>query len=162
MVPLTPKTVAARVLLVMLAGMASAHSTAHAQGPYDSRAQPRADIAAASQQARADNKLVLLDFGANWCLDCVVLSRLFDDPGVRPFLREHFHVVQIDVGNWDRNLDVSRQYGDPIHGGIPAVVVLSPSGNVLASTRDGALADARTATAKEILGYLQRWVALRP
>jgi len=75
------------------------------------------------------------------------LSHLFEDQTVHPFLDANFHVVSIDVGNWDRNLDVSQTYGDPIENGIPAVVILAGSGDVIASTKNGALADARTATA---------------
>jgi len=105
---------------------------------------------------------VLLDFGANWCLDCIILSHLFEDKTVRSYLQDNFHVVQIDVGNWDRNLDVSRKYGSPIDNGIPAVVILAASGDVIASTKNGALADARTATAGEVLGYLKGWVARKP
>src|SRR5207245_9405708 len=36
-------------------------------GPYVSHANARADIQAALVEARADQKLELLDFGANWC-----------------------------------------------------------------------------------------------
>jgi thioredoxin 1 len=152
----SPATVLAVSALILLA------PAARAQGPYNSAADARKDIEAVLSQARADKKLVLLDFGANWCLDCVVLSRLFEDETVRPFLRDNFHVVSIDVGQWDRNLDVSRRYGSPIDSGIPAVVVLAPDGRIIASTKNGALADARTATAKEILDYLKNWVAQKP
>jgi len=41
-------------------------------------------------------------------------------PDGTSFLDDHFHVVNVDVGNWDRNLDVSQRYGSPIDGGIPA------------------------------------------
>jgi len=120
------------------------------------------DIQAALTEAQADGKLVLLDFGANWCLDCIVLSHLFEDKTVRPFLNDNFHVVSIDVGNWDRNLDVSQKYGSPIDNGIPAVVILAAPGDVIASTKNGALADARTATAGDVLAYLKAWVAQKP
>ena len=83
------------------------------QGHYDPTRRPRADINAALSRARTDKKLVLLDFGADWCLDCVVLSALFRDKKVAPYLNEHFHVVQIDIGEWNRNLDVSKEYAIP-------------------------------------------------
>jgi thiol-disulfide isomerase/thioredoxin len=106
--------------------------------------------------------LVLLDFGANWCADCLVLATLFEDPSVKPYLDENFYVVHIDVGYWDKNLDTSQLYGNPIEKGIPAVVILDGDGNTLATTKDGALVNARTATASEILGYLKGWVAKKP
>jgi thiol-disulfide isomerase/thioredoxin len=129
------------------------------QGHYDPKRRPRADINAALAQARTDKKLVLLDFGADWCLDCVVLSALFRDRKVAPYLNEHFHVVQIDIGEWNRNLDVSKEYGDPIKKGIPAVVVLSPLGSTVASTANGALSTARNAKASDVMKLLQSWVA---
>ena len=146
------------VLTLALAG----YTPGRAQGPYDKHADARKEIQTALVQARADDKLVLLDFGANWCLDCIVLSHLFEDKTVRPFLGDNFHVVSIDVGNWDRNLDVSQQYGSPIENGIPAIVILAGSGDVIASMKNGALADARTATPREVLDYLKSWVARKP
>jgi len=153
------KSLALTTLLTLALG---AYTPGRAQGPYDQHADAHKDILTALTEARADGKLVLLDFGANWCLDCIVLSHLFEDKTVHPFLDDNFHVVSIDVGNWDRNLDVSKQYGSPIDNGIPAVVILTGSGDVLASTKSGALADARTATAREVLDYLKGWVAQKP
>ena len=147
------------VLTTVLTLAIAGYTPGRAQGPYDEHANAHKDIDTALLAARADDKLVLLDFGANWCLDCIILSRLFEDKTVRPFLDDNFHVVPIDVGNWNRNLDLSRQYGRPIENGIPALVILTASGDVIASTKNGALADARTATARQVLGYLQGWVA---
>src|SRR5256884_6587611 len=153
------KTLALTALLTLAIG---AYTPLRAQGPYDNRADAHKDIQAALAQAQADGKLVLLDFGANWCLDCIVLSHLYEDQTVHPFLDANFHLVNIDVGNWDRNLDVSQRYGSPIDGGIPALVILAGSGEVVASTKNGALADARTATAREVLDYLKGWAARKP
>ncbi len=130
--------------------------------PYDAAAVPQDDIDAALTSAKTDGKLVLLDFGANWCPDCLVLSQLFDDPLVQPYLQEHFHLVHIDVGYWDKNLDTANKYGNPIEKGIPAVVILTSDEKTIATTKDGSLANARTATAQEILDDLKTWVAKKP
>ena len=127
--------------------------------PYNENAVPTDEIANALALSEQDGKLILLDFGANWCPDCLVLTVLFEDPAVKPFLTENYHVVRIDVGQWDKNLDISQKYGSPIDKGIPAVVVLAPNGEIIASTEDGALANARTATAQEILEFLKAWLA---
>jgi thiol:disulfide interchange protein len=130
--------------------------------PYDEKAIPQNDIDAALRLAKGDGKLVLLDFGANWCADCIVLATLFEDPSVKPYLDENFYVVHIDVGYWDKNLDTSQLYNNPIEKGIPAVVILTGDGQTIATTKDGALANASKATASEILGYLKDWVAKKP
>lgn len=128
---------------------------------YDVDADAKQDIAHALAIAKAEQKLVLIDFGADWCPDCVVLSRIFESKEVKPYLDEHYVVVRVNVGQWDANLDVSSQYGDPIKKGIPAVVVLSPEGRQLATTGDGSLANARSATRQEILNVLTQWVEQR-
>jgi thioredoxin 1 len=140
-------------------GRVAEESGADVEGPYDSTANARQDIDAALRESRSDDKLVLLDFGANWCLDCLVLDRLFKDSTVAGYLGANFRVVHIDVGRFDRNLEISGAYGNPIEGGVPAAVVLSPAGDVVASTKDGALESARSATAAQILRFLQSWVA---
>jgi thiol:disulfide interchange protein len=141
---------------------AAVHAPARGQMLYDPHRDAKADIHAALDSARADHKLVLLDFGADWCLDCVILDRLFADAAVAPYLRDHYHVVRIDVGQFDRNLDISRKYGDVIHGGVPAVVVLSPGGGVLANTREGEVESARRFRAADVRRLLEQWAARAP
>ena len=130
--------------------------------PYNEKADPAQDIAAALKQAKADHKRVLLDFGANWCPDCIVLALHFGNAQVKPFLDQHFVMVQIDVGKWDKNLKISEHYGNPIKLGIPAVVVLDENGKQIASTADGSLASASTSKPQEILAYLKQWAAASP
>lgn len=128
---------------------------------YDSQADAHQDISNALALAKTDEKLVLIDFGADWCPDCVVLSRLLDSDSVKPYLDEHYVVVRVDVGQWDRNLDISKAYDDPIKQGIPAVVVLDPSGAVVTSTGGGELANARSSSEDDILSLLEQWAELQ-
>ena len=125
---------------------------------YDPRADARADIAAALARSKADRLPVLLDFGADWCPDCHVLSAYLDSPEGRAKVGDRAHVVRIDVGNWDRNLDVAKDYGNVVDKGIPAVVVLEPDGSIAGTSADGALANARTMPMIQVLDYLGRWV----
>ena len=141
-----------------------AHAPARAQSQpqtlYDPNANVRAEIQAALAAARQDDKLVLLEFGADWCLDCWILERHYQDAAVQPYLREHYHLVRIDIGRGDRNMDVVRKYGEPIDGGVPAIVVLAPTGQVLATTRDGSMEGARRMTPAMVRRRLEQWAAL--
>jgi thioredoxin 1 len=60
-----------------------------------------------------------------------------------PLVAREFKVVKVNVGRFDRNVDVAQSYGVPLKNGIPAVAVLSPKNEVLYVTREGELADAR-------------------
>ena len=49
-------------------------------------------------RARAQNKLVLIDYYADWCVDCIRMEKTtFANPQVKAVLDEKFITVQIDV-----------------------------------------------------------------
>ena len=56
---------------------------------YDEKADARAQIAAALETARQENKRVLVEFGGNWCGWCYKLYDVFhNDPEVAPLVRD--------------------------------------------------------------------------
>jgi hypothetical protein len=124
---------------------------------YDPARNATADIAAARALASADHREILLDFGADWCPDCVVLHRLFRSPAVQPVLRQHYHLVAIYVGEFDHNLEVAGRYVDLNSSGIPALAVLTAAGQVRATTNDGSFANARGMTTAQVRAFLTRW-----
>jgi thioredoxin 1 len=112
--------------------------------PYDGSADAHAEIRQALATARATNRPVLLIFGANWCEDCRALDAALHSPANAPLIAQDFEVVKIDVGRFDRNLDIATSYGEAIAHGIPSAVIVSPANAILYATRAGELADART------------------
>jgi thioredoxin 1 len=121
---------------------------------YDPNANAAADIAAALTAAKADGRPVLIDFGADWCPDCVALSRMMETPEFQAWLAT-VHVVRVDVGQWNHNMDLSTKYGKAAVAGIPAVVLLSPDGAILGSTGDGRLASAASMSPVAVLQVLK-------
>jgi thiol-disulfide isomerase/thioredoxin len=125
---------------------------------------PTRDIAAALSQARHDHKYVLLDFGADWCIDCHVLEQAFRDPAIAPFLTLHFQVVHIDVGEFFmggdafKNRDVARRYGltNPTDTGVPVLVTLDADGEVVYGTARVPWATARHFSLADVLLDLRK------
>ena len=129
------------LLGVVVALSTAAHA---ADGPYDEHADAKADVQAALAAAAAEQRPVLLVFGANWCPDCRVLDLTMKRPAMAPVVQRAFvRVVKIDVGRYDHNMDLAARYGVPLKKGIPAVAVLSPKGVVSYATQNSELADAR-------------------
>jgi thioredoxin-like negative regulator of GroEL len=134
--------------------------TSHVADPlpgYEPDADAEADIQAALAAARSGHREVLVDFGADWCPDCRVLHKLLEDPQVRPVLDRGYRVVAVDVGEFDRNLDVAGRYVNLKTSGIPALVVLAPDGSVRVATSDGSFANARDMSAAQVRQFLVRW-----
>jgi thioredoxin 1 len=145
--------------ILLLAALATALGAAHATDwPYDEKADASADIHRALGAARTDHKDVLLVFGANWCGDCRALDKAMHGSSQR-LIAGKFHVVKIDVGNFDKNLELAQRYGNPIEKGIPAVVLLSADNHVVYSTRGGELAVARKMGDLGIYDFLSQKVA---
>jgi protein disulfide-isomerase len=130
-----------RLFLLLL--LVFCQGTFAATGPYDEAADAKAEIQAALAQTHPSRLPVIVVFGANWCGDCKELDTAFKSGAAAPLIAKNFRVVKVNVGRFDRNVDLAEAYGIPLKKGIPAVVVLSGDGKALYATLSGELADAR-------------------
>ncbi len=151
---------AAMLLAASLAGGAHAQwanqaaAQEHAK-PYDENADAKKDIAAAQARAKAAKKDVMVIFGANWCGDCIVLHRLLDQPDTHAYVRAHFEIVSVDVGRWDKNLDLAKKLSLNLDKGIPAAAFLAPDGSAIGNTNQGELEPSRNYHSDMILRFLR-------
>jgi thioredoxin 1 len=118
--------------------------------PYNEAANAQVEIQTALKAAHDGNKLALIVFGANWCGDCRVLDSEMHKGDLARLMSDKFVVVKVDVGRFDRNKDITAQYGNPTEKGIPSVVLLNTEGKAIYKTDGGELADARKMGAQEI------------
>lgn len=114
-----------------------------ANGPYDETADAKAELQTSLQEVQTSSKPILVVFGANWCGDCKVLDQAFKSGQSAALIQKNFKVVKVNVGRFDRNVDIAEGYGVPLKKGIPAVAILAPNGKPLYVTQSGELADAR-------------------
>jgi uncharacterized protein YyaL (SSP411 family) len=124
---------------------------------YDPSLDARKEIAAALQEAKKDNKRIILVYGGNWCFDCHVLNYWFHQPGIVETVDQYYHVVHVDIGKYDKNLDLPEKYGSTIKKGVPAISILSPTGKVLFGDTTGEFENARGMDPKAILAFLEKW-----
>ncbi len=127
--------------------------------PYNEAANAKADVEQALVLASTTKRSVLVIFGANWCEDCRALDVSLKNTRNAELVAKEFVVVKVDVGNFDRNLTLAAQYGNPIKSGIPAAVVLSPSNQVLYATRAGELSNARRMSETGVYDFFRSMVS---
>ena len=127
-----------------------------ANGPYNETADAHADIKAALEQASSANTPVVVVFGANWCGDCKMLDAQMTTGQSAPLFAKDFKVVHVNVGRFDKNVDLADSYGVPLKRGIPSIAILSSGGKVLYSTKAGELSDARKMGAQGVYDFLKR------
>ena len=126
--------------------------------PYDESANAEIDLAYAITEANKVNKHVLIEMGANWCPDCRTLGRYFQRADIKAWLDERFIVVAVDVGEWDKNLEIAERYGNPISEGIPSLVVLDSKGVMQFATLAGELASAREISGDDLIEWLNEQI----
>lgn len=99
-------------------------------GLYDEKADAAADIRAAREKARKENKRVLVMWGENNCGFCVFLNDLLKtDPTVSPMVKSEYVWVKADIGKFNKNIDLANYYTTPLleQGfGAPALTVIDP------------------------------------
>lgn len=126
--------------------------------PYDPRRDARHDVDAAIARAKQSGKPVLIDFGANWCINCRVLAGALALPEMRTWVADKFELVQVDIGRFDRNLDVVRRFGVRGLDGVPAIFVVDARTGKLRNKRETSIAsDSVRLQPQEAADWLARW-----
>ncbi len=132
-----------RLKLLSIAVVAVITVTALAQKP--ATADKLLDQAKA--QAKAEQKSILLVFGASWCPDCDVLDSFFHAPQAKPIFDKHFVIVHLNVfeengENPGRNtpggVKVIMKYGGVSPAGmvsLPFIVVTDADGKRITDSR---------------------------
>ena len=142
--------------LLLIAALLLSTVAGAAPRPYDESANASADLDRAVASAAAANKRVLVVFGANWCPDCVALDTALKAGRTAELVDKEFVVVKVDVGNFDKNLALAQQFGNPIKKGIPAAVLLSKDRQVLYATRAGELSNARRMSESGVYDFMKK------
>jgi len=122
---------------------------------YRADVDAQQEIAQTISEADKENKRILLVFGAAWCGDCYALDYGFHQPRVEPLLSANFKVVHVNVGRFDKNLDLVKKYHVDLEKGIPSLAVLTPKGGVLYSTAE--FERARVMTEEDLITFLNAW-----
>lgn len=124
---------------------------------YPAPSRAKADLATALKIAASTHKRILLDFGGNWCPDCQMLDLYFHDQTNRPLLEANFVLVDVNIGHMDANQDIAQKYEIPLNKGVPALAVLSDTGQLLYSQKGGEFEDMRNMQSSAVTKFLLQW-----
>ena len=94
------------------------------------------------------------------------MHRLFrTDRAIAAELKSDYVQVLVDVDSKSgpmRNAATVERFGNPIEGGIPALIVLGPDGSLLTPRGVRSLSDKDYRHPDKVLAFLQKWAPARP
>lgn len=124
---------------------------------YDPRADASRELESAVAAAKAEDKLVLLISGGDWCVWCHYLAAFLErEPAIDAALHDVFVVQKIYVGDENMNKDFFARL--PKAAGAPHFWVLSSSGEVLASQDTLPLEDGdKSYDAQKFMAFVGQW-----
>jgi len=129
---------------------------------YDTTANGQEQIAGALKTAQAENKRVILKFGANWCGWCHKLSGLLKtNAELAQIVKDNYVVVLIDVDK-EHNADTVKKYGNPTRFGLPVLVVLDTDGTPLTTQDTGKLEGGNHHDPAKVKAFLEKWRKPKP
>jgi len=141
-------------------GISSLSEVAVPERPYDENANADSMVESAFARAQVAHKRVLIELGGNWCADCRILAGVMALPELRQFLEAHYVVVRVDVGRFNRNLQIPARFGITQRlEGVPSVLIADPDGTLVNKGHTAALADARSMTPQAIADWLAQWAS---
>lgn len=79
--------------------------------------------------AKAQNKSALFVLGAQWCHDSKSLAQQFSTPDMQKILTEHYQVLFVDAGFFDKGFELVQQFSLPVYYGTPTVMVVDANEN---------------------------------
>lgn len=74
-----------------------------AEGPYDEKADAKAQIRQTLAAAAAAGTPIIVVFGANWCGDCRMLDKAMKEGASAPLIAREFRVVKVDARKMGEN-----------------------------------------------------------
>lgn len=132
---------------LILAGCQSAPASGPAPEPSSQAAAPKpqetvkeaafaASFAEAEKQAKAENKLVLVKFTADWCAPCKLMKKeAFSDSEMIAVLDPAVVSVEVDIDKAENKEIVKKYLGED--SAIPAVVMVKADGTPVGEVHRG-------------------------
>lgn len=128
---------------------------------YAPSSSPYQDVVRAQQQAIAQNKLLLVVLGAQWCHDSTGLTERFATKEMDLILRAHYQTVFVDVGTLEDRRNITERFDYPTYYATPTVMVVEPTtSSLLNRTTMDIWGRADSIPLSEYIQYFSRFPAM--
>jgi thioredoxin-related protein len=116
------------------------------------------DIAAAVKQAKAENKLVLIQAGGNWCSWCLLFEKTVkNDVQLDSAIKANYIVYHLNFSNENQNDEIFTKYSYAQRFGFPVFLILDPKGKLIHTQNSSYLEEGKGYNKSKVLGFFSDW-----
>ena len=126
--------------------------------PYNGEIYSESDIERFLDNSINKLKQPIIIFGGNWCPDCRILEGTLQLPTIKKYMIEHYEIMHVDVGRYDKNMNLISYFKIPKEEGVPRVLVFDTNKNILNMESTKEWTTARDRKQQEIFNYFQALV----
>ena len=126
--------------------------------PYNGEIYSESDIERFLDSSINKSKQPIIIFGGNWCPDCRILEGTLQLPTIKKYMIEHYEILHVDVGRYDKNMNLISYFKIPKEEGVPRVLVFDTNKNILNMESTKEWTTARDRKQQEIFNYFQALV----
>ena len=123
--------------------------------PYDGEEYSAEQINNFLDETLQQSKQPILIFGGNWCPDCRILDGTLQLPTIKKFMNKNYNIMHIDVGRYDKNMELISYFGIPKEKGVPRVLVFDKNKIVINKKSTKEWTTARDRRKQEVFDYFQ-------
>ena len=127
--------------------------------PYDEKIIDSSELDKFINQSINNDKQPVVIFGGNWCPDCRILAGTLAMPTIKKFLQRYYRIIHIDIGRYDRNMELMNHLNIEPKKGVPRVVILDFNKNIVNTSTSSEWTTARDRKEQEIYDYFQKFVS---
>jgi thioredoxin-related protein len=123
---------------------------------YDPARDPFADFIDATADAKAQNKLILLEFGGDWCVWCHRLDKFISKQNeISKGMAEVFIVVKVNVSEENGNESFLKQFSEI--QGYPHFIIANSSGREIGAMNTSNLEMGKSYSVSKMQEFIETW-----
>ena len=123
--------------------------------PYNGEEYSAEQINNFLDETLQQSKQPILIFGGNWCPDCRILDGTLQLPTIKKFMNKNYNIMHIDIGRYDKNMELISYFGIPKEKGVPRVLVFDKNKIVINKKSTKEWTTARDRRKQEVFDYFQ-------
>ncbi|MDB4591774.1 thioredoxin family protein [Gammaproteobacteria bacterium] len=123
--------------------------------PYNGEEYSAEQINDFLDETLQQSKQPILIFGGNWCPDCRILDGTLQLPTIKKFMNKNYNIMHIDIGRYNKNMELISYFGIPKEKGVPRVLVFDKNKIIINKKSTKEWTTARDRRKQEVFDYFQ-------